>query len=142
MWDQNDVIGPNPGGVYDYGTVWNSTAIDAGTTRQEDTYGHGTHVAGIAAGNGRAYGGTVAPYTFVGVAPEADLVIVNTDFSTGGVIDAVQWIQEKATAMGAPVGGEPLARLAVRLARRHRSARRGVSCAQRSRQDHRGFRGQ
>ncbi len=102
VWDQNDAVGPAPGGAYTYGTVWNSTAIDAGTTRQSDTYGHGTHVAGIAAGNGRGSGGTVAPYTFVGVAPEADLVIVNTDFSTGSVIDAVKWIEEKAAAMGRP----------------------------------------
>jgi subtilisin family serine protease len=102
VWDQNDALGPDPGGVYDYGTAWNSVAIDAGTTRQEDTYGHGTHVAGIAAGNGRAYGGTVAQYTYMGVAPEADLVIVNTDFTTGGVIDAVQWIEERAAAMGRP----------------------------------------
>jgi subtilisin family serine protease len=102
VWDQNDALGPTPGGVYDYGTAWNSATIDAGTTRQQDTYGHGTHVAGIAAGNGRAYGGTVAQYTFVGVAPEADLVIVNTDFTTGSVIDAVQWIEERAAAMGRP----------------------------------------
>lgn len=42
--------------------------------RHRDTgIGHGTHVAGIAAGNGRTQG------TFVGVAPEADIVVVRND---------------------------------------------------------------
>ena len=52
---------------------------------EEDCDGHGTHVAGIAASNGRA-----APYgTYIGVAPQADLVVVKSDFNLAHIIDGV-----------------------------------------------------
>ena len=65
-----------------------------------DAYGHGTHVAGIAAGNG---GGTA----FVGMAPEADLIVVKATrdditFSSADVITALQYINAKAQALGKP----------------------------------------
>ena len=34
----------------------------------------GTHIAGVAASNGRATSGTYPRYRYVGIAPEADLV--------------------------------------------------------------------
>ncbi len=102
IWDQTDLLGPAPGSGYTYGTVWGSAAIDAGTARQRDTYGHGTHVAGIAAGNGRATSGIVPVYSYVGVAPDADLVVVKTDYTEAHVLDAVGWVRQKATAMGRP----------------------------------------
>ena len=44
--------------------------------RHIDNDGHGTHVAGIAAGDGSKRGGCLIKYQYVGVAPEADIVAV------------------------------------------------------------------
>ena len=41
---------------------------------QYDDYGHGTHVAGILAGNGRSSSGVGAFRTFRGIAPQANLI--------------------------------------------------------------------
>ena len=65
---------------------------------EEDCDGHGTHVAGIAAGNGRAAPGG----TYIGVAPQADLVVVKSDGSLSDVIDGVDYIFKVAAARGEP----------------------------------------
>ena len=74
IWDQTDPTGPPPTG-YTYGTEWTRAQIEAAlrgekAVTQTDTEGHGTHVAGTAAGNGAAVG------RYQGVAPEADLIMV------------------------------------------------------------------
>ena len=75
------------------GTEFTSTEIDAGTAAgSSDTNGHGTHVAGIAAGNGRGSAGQV----FAGVAPEADLAIVKTTFQSDDIAEAVKRIFDLA----------------------------------------------
>ncbi len=58
-----------------------------------DTNGHGTHVAGIAAGVDATYGG---------VATEADLVIVKTDLQDAHIADAVRYIFRVAQEMERP----------------------------------------
>ncbi len=58
---------------------------------------HGSHVAAIAAGNGRAKGGR-----YRGVAPKADLLVVRSDFESNSVIRGVQWIFQKAKELQRP----------------------------------------
>lgn len=70
LWDQT------LGRVFDSAQI--NQALAAGSGQEQyrlvpsrDLSGHGTHVAGIAAGNGRASDGQ-----YVGVAPEANLIVV------------------------------------------------------------------
>jgi Subtilase family len=92
LWDQTlppGTPGPRPA-TFDYGIEYRSEDLDAalGTlapgegadvveVRTTDRDGHGTHVAGIAAGNGSQPGNCHFAGHFVGVAPEADLVVVH-----------------------------------------------------------------
>ena len=103
FWDQTMPFDAQhtPAG-YDYGQAWDSTAINNGTAVVTDhQYGHGTTVAGAAAGDGSATG------RFIGVAPDADLIVVANDLSranwSASVVDAVAFIIAKAEALGRPV---------------------------------------
>src|SRR6202011_815068 len=60
-----------------------------------DDYGHGTHVAGIAAGNGSTSAGAGSFHEFKGIAPNANLVDLrvldqNGMSSDSAVIQAIQ----------------------------------------------------
>lgn len=81
LWDQS-LNGGNPPEGYRLGTVYSRERIDLALQKERkeerqnivpsvDLSGHGTHVAGIAAGNGRASGGQ-----YRGVAFESELLIV------------------------------------------------------------------
>ncbi len=70
---------------------------DAGTVRQSDLDGHGTHVMGIAAGDGSA-----SAYGFVGVAPEASLIVVKTTFFTSDILRGVEYVFDIADSLGLP----------------------------------------
>lgn len=100
IWDQTDAVGPNPSG-FAYGSEWSRTQIDneidgspAGVVRQTDTVGHGTHVAGIAVGDGSASG------TYTGLAPKADIIMVKSNLQNSKVVDGMNYIVAKAAAAG------------------------------------------
>jgi len=101
IWDQNDAIGPAPSG-FGYGSEFTKSQIDntPGSVRQQDTNGHGTAVAGVLAGNGSLTGCSQPAYRYVGVAPLANIIEVKTDFSDAGIIDGVNYIFQKAAALG------------------------------------------
>ncbi|GAB4525965.1 MAG: hypothetical protein Kow0047_34720 [Anaerolineae bacterium] len=63
------------------------------TVVSRDFDGHGTHVAGIAAGNDATYSG---------VAPEADLLIVKSDLQDAHIADAILYIFRIADEMNRP----------------------------------------
>ncbi len=64
----------------------------------QDTIGHGTHVSGIAAGNGRGSAGS----QFAGVAPAADIAVVKTTFDTGDIAKGIARIFEVASQRNQP----------------------------------------
>ncbi len=104
LWDQQSGAGPSPAS-YAYGREWTSTDIDGGLCTEADdpdAWGHGTHVTGTAAGNGAAPDAGGSEYTYTGMAPNAHIVFVKTDWSSTGIIDAMGYIFEKADDLGLP----------------------------------------
>ncbi len=98
IWDQT-VNGAAPAG-YGYGTEWSSAQIDANTCTETDLNGHGTHVLGTIGGDGSQTGYGFAPFTYAGMAPKADLIMVKTTSYTTAILDGVQYIFQRATALG------------------------------------------
>lgn len=100
FWDQtmpDDANSPQP---YGYGFVWDSLSISNGTCTSNDSGGHGSTVTGQAAGNGLANGQNK------GMAPEATLIIVKTNFNRSNwtltVADACDYIFKVADTLGMP----------------------------------------
>ena len=95
-WDQFKTSGPHPTG-FNYGTEYNTQAefIAAGTdTANIYSYGtHGTHVAGIAGGSGAGTGHR-------GMAFESQFLMTTFLVDEGAVLDAWQWMHDKAQAEG------------------------------------------
>ena len=99
IWDQTDTGGPNPA-AFAYGSEWTSADLDANLAREMDTNGHGTHVLGTAGGDGSQTGGLIPAYTYVGMAPMADLLMVKTTSYTTTILDGVAYVFQRATALG------------------------------------------
>lgn len=105
IWDQTAGSGPAPPGGYGYGAYWTQAQINdeidgtpAGVVTQTDTAGHGTHVAGIAAGDGSATDGDEPAGTYMGMAPGADIIAVKTDLTSTQVCDALSFLTSRAAA--------------------------------------------
>ncbi|MFH2201491.1 MAG: S8 family serine peptidase [Elusimicrobiota bacterium] len=109
IWDQSDAGGPNPSG-FAYGSEWTEANINdeldgipAGVVRSSDTDGHGTHIAGIAAGNGNAGNDLQPPGTFTSLASSAAIMVVKHDGTETGLLDAANYLIAKAGALGMPL---------------------------------------
>jgi subtilisin family serine protease len=126
IWDQtldaDDVDGEPPEG-FDVGVEYDADDIDDAleaadtlgfdeafsVVPSKDKRGHGTRVAGIAAGDGSQAGNCDGEFTFVGVAPDAELIVVKRDFEAAAVgqsdnfVDALRYIFEHRTVAGRPV---------------------------------------
>jgi subtilisin family serine protease len=87
IWDQT-MSGP---GVTEgsYGAEFTGEQL----TISQDVDGHGTHVAGIAAGEDTNY---------CGVAPLAELVIVRSDLQDAHIADAIRYVFRVAQELGKP----------------------------------------
>jgi len=111
LWDQTE--GENPPYGFRQGTEYDNDQINMALNSAQpfdsvpsvDTIGHGTAVAGIAAGNGRASNGEEK-----GAAPEASLIIVklgNRGFEsfarTTEIMRALKYILDKAEELRMPV---------------------------------------
>ncbi len=102
VWDQLATGSGLAGTSYRYGVECTPPMLTAGTCASSDPGGHGTHVAGIAAGNGLS----TTPAKHIGVAPDASLIVVRrgrTTTSTNAIIDGWTYMVSRAKLLGLPI---------------------------------------
>jgi len=101
VWDQTTPGRPPAG--FNYGYECTSADIQAKTCPENDTFGHGTHVAGIATSSGMATG------NYTGVAPGASIIFVKSGYSvcngdswtfdTNQILDGINYMVRKAASL-------------------------------------------
>jgi subtilisin family serine protease len=110
LWFQ--AVGGAPPDGFNYGLVCERAQIQRvveghfSECPQRSEVGHGTHVTGTAAGDGSATGDGGTAYQYAGVAPAADLLVVNgwfPGFAEDRVVDGLVWLRDRARAMGRPI---------------------------------------
>lgn len=111
IWDQTITAGTGeaPPAGFSYGVEYTQAQINdeldgspANFVRETDINGHGTHVAGTAAGNGSA----IASNKYSGLAPEADIIIIkggNGSFPVTNTVDAITYLKGLANTLGKPI---------------------------------------
>ena len=67
--------------------VYNQSFV-SGTSSTADQYGHGTHIAGLIAGDGMASTGPAFSQTFTGIAPGANIINLRVLDANGGATTA------------------------------------------------------
>ena len=108
-WTHDDFIGPSGSRILylldqSNGREWTKLDFDSGRgPTSMDSKGHGTHVAGIATGDGSATGNNYPNFRYIGVAPEADIIFVKNKFYRKDIVDGINYIKDKARAEGKKV---------------------------------------
>lgn len=121
LWDQRlrPLEGERSPARFGFGVEYDADAIDAAlqaelpfsvVRHRPQVEAHGTHVAGIAAGNGRSGDNESPAGRFAGVAPEATIVFVQPAFgdeagsltNSARVATAVAYVYAKARELGLP----------------------------------------
>jgi minor extracellular serine protease Vpr len=113
LWDQTIDDGPSPAyeGM-DYGTVFTQEQINDALSGNPgirieglDLTGHGTHVAGIAAGNGLGVKNGKSGGVYTGAAPKAGLIVVkggDEQFYSDDIFDGISFMFQKAAEYEPP----------------------------------------
>lgn len=105
LWDQA-IINTDPNTQpqpYGYGKQYVGSQIDTSTQHRDSPFSHGSHVAGIATGNGMALN------NYTGVAPKSDMIVVKMDLNRSdnefltSLVDAVKYIFDRASELNQPV---------------------------------------
>jgi subtilisin family serine protease len=106
LWDQT--VTGTPPASFAYGHYCSAADIQRtiddsiAACTERDSNGHGSHVAGTAAGDGSA-GNT--PFRYAGVAPRASLLVVkggDGSFFTANILDGLKFMSETARALRKP----------------------------------------
>lgn len=117
LWDQTltKLATESAPAGFNYGVEYTNATINSALNqanpftqvRSHNTDQHGTHVTGIAAGNGRASSKQQPAFKYVGVAPEADLIIVKVGSggteglgTSANALDGVNYCYQRAQASG------------------------------------------
>lgn len=111
LWDMRASASGTPPSGFDYGmectpALLNQSVdnVNATACAQPSTGNHGTHVGGIAAGNGQSTGNGQNAFRFIGMAPMADIVSANAINgavqASNAVIDGVNYVKKVAQAAG------------------------------------------
>ena len=117
LWNQDDeCVGTPPPAPWDTGCLYTEADINAALTggpaiTAPDADGHGTHTLGVSSGNGRSTGSGVPAGTYVGMAPEADIIVVKTFpepgdgdcFSCFDLTGGLEFLDAMATDLGKPL---------------------------------------
>jgi subtilisin family serine protease len=117
LWDQiTQATGTETKGPGNLGVVYTRDQIsralqglelvrsfDKGTEpgdKDPHSTGHGTHVAGIAAGDGTPASCCRAGSTYVGIAPLSDIIVVRSDLATDNILAALDFIFNHRDVVG------------------------------------------
>jgi len=112
IWDQTLIAQNNekPPDCYNYGVEYTRAEINdeidgtpAGFVRSIDEIGHGTHVMGIITGDGSSSGNNLPAYTYIGIAPRSEMIVIKSTLYTSDLIDGVNYAIEKAEELGRPI---------------------------------------